>query len=145
MLELTSSAALKYLAHGEGASAAQQIGTIDLFSCLSPCYRQRPPGHISRFALEEIGHKGLVLVFFFAVSKDVSALNCLWVEAEVVVDGEDSGGSIGETRDACSAYVLERVVCYKEASEETNVSTGHQGQCIYLLARSPCDKGKDSV
>jgi hypothetical protein len=75
-------------------------------------------------------------VFFFVVSKDVSALNRLWVEAEDVVDGDNSGYNIGETRDACSAYVLETVVRYKEASEEIDVSTGHLGQCICPLAHS---------
>ena len=74
-----------------------------------------------------IGHEDLILMFFVAVSKDISALNDLWVEAEDVVDGEDSGCSIGRTRDTYSAYVSERVVCYVEVSEGADMSSGHRG------------------
>jgi hypothetical protein len=65
------------------------------------------------------------------VSKDVSALNRLWVETEDVVDGEDSGCGIGR---ACASVpsMPEMVVCYAEVSEEANMSLGHRGQCIAL-------------
>ena len=67
------------MAHRGGASEAQRIGIICLFSRFLFTIGRRPPGHIGRFPFKEIGHKDLILVFFVAVSKDVSALNGLWV------------------------------------------------------------------
>lgn len=66
---------------------------------------RRPRGHIGLFPFKEIGHKDLILVFFVAVSKGVSALNGLWVKAEDVVDGENSGYGVGRTRDVRSMYL----------------------------------------
>ena len=90
--------------------------------------RQRPPGHIGWFPFKEVGHNGLILVLFITVGKGVSALNDLWIEAENVVAGEDSGCSIGWTCEVCSAYASERGGLPYRKQRRADTSSGNRSQ-----------------
>ena len=54
----------------------------------------RVPGDIGRLALEEIGNKDLIVVVSVGGGQDVCTLDCLRVEAEDIVDDEDSFAGI---------------------------------------------------
>ena len=63
------------------------------------------PGDISWFALEEIWHEDLVLLFIVRRSQDISTLNRLREVSEDVIDIKDGFGSAGRASNVWHFHV----------------------------------------